>query len=79
MTGTRAAVLIAGIAGISLVSVAAVVTGHDGMVITGAMSAITGITGSAVAYYKGRETERRSLERRGGIDGDTKTDSSGKA
>ena len=75
MTGTRAAVLIAGIAGISLVSVAAVVTGHDGMVITSAMSAITGITGAAVAYYKGKENERRSIERHGGTDGNTKADS----
>ena len=78
MSGTRAAVLIAGIAGVSMVTVAAVAMGHDGSLVTAAMSAITGITAAAVAYYKGKENERRStIERQGGTDGDSKTDSGG--
>ena len=76
MSGTRAAVLIAGIAGVALVTVAAVCMGHDGNLVTGAMSAITGITAASVAYYKGKESQRRSdVSAREAKDGNTKADS----
>lgn len=75
MSGTRAAVLIAGIAGVALVAVVAVCMGHNGQIITSSMSAITGITAATVAYYKGKENERRSAERQGREHGDSKADS----
>ncbi len=63
MGTNRAAVIIVGIIAIVIITIAAVATGHDSVLITGATSAVVGIVTAATFYYKGKKDEGVAIQR----------------
>ena len=69
MSGTRAAVMIAGMACVSAMTIVGSLCGHDGPMVTAGIAAITGICSGVGGYYKGLSDGRKAK------DGDTKASS----
>ena len=63
MERSRAAVLICAIMGICIITVAAVATGHDSVLVTAATAAIVGVGTGAGFYYKGRQEGDKAVQR----------------
>jgi len=52
---------IAAITGISGITITALRMGHDNMLVTGAVSAIVGISAGVAAYFKGKTTGGKTI------------------
>lgn len=63
MDRNRAAVIMCTVLGIVIITVAAVATGHDSALVTGATAALVGLGTFAGAYYKGRKDEGVAIQR----------------
>lgn len=63
MERSRAAILISCVLGITIITVAAVATGHNSVLVTGATAAMVAIGTGAGFYYKGRKDEATAVQR----------------
>jgi len=63
MERSRAAIMISCVLGITIVTVAAVATGHNSVLVTGSTAAIVAIGTGAGFYYKGRKDEATAAQR----------------
>lgn len=61
MSGTRAAVIIAGVGAIAAMAIVGCMTGHDGPLLTAAIAAVSALLSGLGGYIKGTVDERKAV------------------
>lgn len=61
MSGTKAAVIISGVAAIAAMAIVGCLTGHDGPLLTAAIAAVSALVSGLGGYVKGVADERKAV------------------